>query len=276
MTQLRIGAPVGPLLLVLAAAQAVVAVLFFSRAPVVIDMWPLPATGEMSLNLIAALLAAASASTAWAVLWGEPASLVGIALDYIVIFVPLLAFALVLDPALGGGVSTLAFASFGGLLAGSWMLRWSWGREPIDPRPTPAIVRGAFVVFVVALVLVGGSLVAGVSGILPWSVSRELSTVAGIMFLGAASYFAYGVVRPRWTNAGGQLAGFLAYDLVLIVPLLTRPASIYSGWGVNMWAYLAVIIGSGLLAAWYLFVAPDTRLIRPRPAAPTTPVAPGP
>ena len=42
------------------------------------------------------------------------------------------------------------------------------------------------------------------------------------MFLGSATYFAYGIVRPRWTNAGGQLAGFLAYDLVLIVPFMTR------------------------------------------------------
>ena len=90
----------------------------------------------------------------------------------------------------------------------------------------------------------------------------ELSVVAGAIFLGAAAYFAYASVRPRWTNAGGQLAGFLAYDLVLIVPFLTRFRSVYSGWSLSLTVYIVVVIGSGILAAWYLFVAPDTRIIR--------------
>jgi hypothetical protein len=91
-----------------------------------------------------------------------------------------------------------------------------------------------------------------------------LSVVAGAIFLGAAAYFAYALARPRWTNAGGQLAGFLAYDLVLIVPFLTRFQNVYSGWSLSLTVYIVVVIGSGILAAWYLFVAPDTRIFRPR------------
>ena len=41
-----------------------------------------------------------------------------------------------------------------------------------------------------------------------------------IIFLGSAIYFAYGLQRPVWGNAKGQLLGFLAYDLVLIVPFV--------------------------------------------------------
>ncbi len=264
MARLRIGAPMGPVLLALAAVQAFAAVLLFIRAPVVMGLWPIPGTGEMTLILMASFFAAAAASTAWAVLWGEPGSLVGIALDYVVIFVPLSILAVALHPAKGGGSVAFIIATLGGIAAGGLMLWWSWRRPLRDPRPTPPVLRGAFVVFVAALLLVGGALVARVPAILPWSITPELSMVIGTMFLGAASYFAYGVVRPRWTNAGGQLAGFLAYDLVLIVPLVTRPGSVYSGWGINMWAYVAVIVGSGILAVWYLLLAPASRMFQPR------------
>jgi hypothetical protein len=91
------------------------------------------------------------------------------------------------------------------------------------------------------------------------------------MFLSAAAYFAYGLVERRWENAGGQLAGFLAYDVVLIVPFLTwitsgRP-SYYgtSGKGLrlNLLIYTLVVVLSGALAVYYLFIQPTTR-IRPR------------
>jgi len=79
-------------------------------------------------------------------------------------------------------------------------------------------------VFIVALLIVSGLLIARVPDILPWALTPELSTLIGCMFLGAAAYFAYGVAAPRWENAGGQLAGFLAYGVVLILPFLVRPA----------------------------------------------------
>ena len=265
MGRLRIGAPVGPLLLVLAGIQAVAALLFLLRAPAAVDLWPIPGTGEMTLILLASFFAASAASTTWAVLWGEPGSLVGIALDYVVIFVPLSVLALTLEPSSGGGSLPFMVATLGGAIVGIGMLWWSWRRPLRDAEPTPGVVRGAFGVFLVALLFAGLTLVARVPEIMPWALTPDLSLITGMMFLGSASYFAYGLARPRWTNAGGQLAGFLAYDLVLIVPLLTRSGSAYSGWGVNRWAYTAVIVGSGILAAWYLLLAPRTRMFRPRP-----------
>jgi hypothetical protein len=44
--------------------------------------------------------------------------------------------------------------------------------------------------------------------------------IYGWMCLGAAAYLGYVVLRPKWQNACGQLAGFLAYDLVLFVPFV--------------------------------------------------------
>jgi hypothetical protein len=190
--------------------------------------------------------------------------LVGIALDYVVIFLPLSLYAFTLDPSRGGGPSTFALVTLGGVGMGVWMLWWSWRRPLRDPRPTPTIVRAAFLVFVIALVLTGLALMVRAPNVLPWTLTPELSVVAGAIFLGAAAYFAYASVRPRWTNAGGQLAGFLAYDLVLIVPFLTRFRTVYSGWSLSLTIYIAVVIGSGILAGWYLLVAPDTRIIRTR------------
>ncbi len=70
--RLRIGWPVGPLMLVVAALQAGFAVLFFIRSPIATGIWPLPETGEMSMIFLASIFAAAAASTAWSVLWRLP------------------------------------------------------------------------------------------------------------------------------------------------------------------------------------------------------------
>ena len=44
----------------------------------------------------------------------------------------------------------------------------------------------------------------------------------------------------------------------------TRLPGISSEWLPSMVGYLTVLVSSGLLAAWYLFVAPATRITRPR------------
>jgi hypothetical protein len=95
--------------------------------------------------------------------------------------------------------------------------------------------------------------------VLPWPVTPALSTLIGFMFLGAAAYFAYGVAVPRWENAGGQLAGFLAYDIVLIVPFLVRLPTVDASVLPNLIVYTAVVTYSGLLAIYFLVLHPATR-----------------
>jgi hypothetical protein len=260
-----IGRPVGPLLLLVAAGQAIVALLLFVRAPIATAMWPIPNTGEMTFIFAASILAAAAASMAWAVVFGEPGSLVGIALDYLVITGVLAVYVLSLDTDRGGGPSMFVAAMLASTAFGGWMLWWSW-RQPLrGALATPRPVVAAFAVFVLALALAGVALVLQVPNVMPWPLTPELSVVSGSMFLGAAGYFGYGIARPRWSNAGGQLAGFLAYDLVLIVPFVTRFGQIYGGSTVSLGVYTAIVVGSGVLAGWYLFVAPETRVIRARP-----------
>ena len=85
-------------------------------------------------------------------------------------------------------------------------------------------------------------------------------TIDSWMFLGAAMYFAYALLRPSWVNAAGQLAGFLAYDVVLIVPFLVRLPNSQPDQRLGLGIYTAVVIYSGLLAVYFLFIHRSTRV----------------
>jgi hypothetical protein len=68
------------------------------------------------------------------------------------------------------------------------------------------------------------------------------------------------LVRPGWGNAGGLLASFLAYDVVLIVPLVQKLPTVVPELRLNLILYIAVLIYSGGLAIYYLFVNKGTRV----------------
>ncbi len=146
-----------------------------------------------------------------------------------------------------------------GAAFGLWLFWWG-GRRPLDRSiPMPRPVRWSFVLFVAALIFVSVRLFLRIPTI-PWPLTPELSIVVGCMFLGAAAYFVYGLWRPSWANAGGQLAGFLAYDLVLMVPFLRALPNVAAEFRVGLIVYLIVVIYSGLLAIYYLFIHRPTRL----------------
>lgn len=249
-------------MLPLAALAGVIAAVLILAPSVAEPFWPLPGTSDQAFIFLGSILAAAAASTAWAAWQGEDVSFGGIGLDTAVIFWPLAIWLLLLDPTKGGGPSLLAVGALGTGLFGTW-LAWRTVRAPMtDPRPTPRLVLIAFVVFVGVLFVAALTLIGGRPNTLPWPATREVATMTGLIFLGAASYFLFGLARRGWSNAGGQLAGFLAYDLVLIPPLVMRAGKIPGYWRESLWLYLAVLIGSGAIAAWYLFLDPRTRLRR--------------
>ncbi len=133
-------------------------------------------------------------------------------------------------------------------------------RIPIaDPRPMPTPVRIAFAIFAVTLIIVGSSLVLKTPNILPWQLSVEGSVVYGWIFLGAATYFTLAVFDPSWHNAAGQLLGFLAYDIVLIVPFIQHFSDVIPELRLNLIVYTLVVVSSALLAIYYLFIHPSTR-----------------
>jgi hypothetical protein len=256
-------------LLVLAAFQGVVAVLFAAGLLTETPFWPFPGTTPLSAFLLSSLAAAASASTAWCALAGRERALIGIGLDYLTIFIPFAVITALRLGDLGSNGGPFLVTCLGAIALGSWMVAWGRRFAWRDARPTPTVVRGAFAFFILALLVVSGLLFAGVPNVLPWQITPDLSLLFGFGFLGAAAYFGFGLLEPRWDNAVGQLVGFLAYDLVLIVPFVTRLPTVADEHRVGQLIYLAVVVGSGLLATWYLVVRRDTRIwvAAPAPAA---------
>jgi len=254
-----------------AGVQAVLAVGFVFELRWALEVWPF-GDGQLTHIFVGSIFAAAAASTIWCLLRDAPRALAGIGLDYLVILTPLAVYSLV--RAADGGVHDRArVAGFGiACLAGAGMglviaraaLRAPWR----DARPTPRPILWSFAVFVVLLLIVSSLLLARVS-VLPWPVTSDQSTAIGLMFLGAAAYFAFGLVQPCWENAGGQLAGFLAYDLMLIGPFLKRLPDVPAEFQLELVVYTLVVTYSGLLAAYYLFVARETRrAFEPPPVVP--------
>ena len=248
---------------IICAAMALAALLFILQVPWALALWPYTGRTQLSNIFIASIFLAAAGSGGWCLLTRSDRGLSGIALDSILIFTPFAIFSVavaVVDRNVSVGL--FAAVSAAGTLLAVWLLRWSLRHPWRDPRPTPRPVRVAFGLFVGALWVASTLLILQVPKVLPWPVTPQLSTLYGLMFLGASGYFLYGIVVPRWENAGGQLTGFLMYDLVLAVPLLrelTAPGknSLYDpGAGaspsLNLVIYAAVVIGSGLLALWYL------------------------
>ncbi len=250
-------------MIIIALMQLIFGLGFAFRLPLAISLWPFPYAGTMSHIFVGSIFSAAAAATLWCIWEREDGALSGIGLDYIAIFFPLGIFAF--QVAQGNpGQSLFGVASiFGGLLG--LVLFFHTLRIPITAHPRlPGLVRFSFIVFVIALVIVGGRMVLRAPNVVPWDLTPTGSVIYGWMFLGAAMYFAYTLLRPSWHNAGGQLAGFLAYDLVLILPFLQRLPTIEPQYWLSQVIYLIVVVYSGVLAAYYLFIKSATRLSRAR------------
>lgn len=248
-------------LFVICAIQSLFAVAFFAQWPLAVNLWPFPNTTPLTFIFVASIFAAAAASTLWATTTQNYGALVGIGLDYVMILLPVS----ILSFQLGAGSGDPRMTGYGvacavGALFGLGLVLWS-RRIPIDrTRPMPRFVRVSFGVFVVALLVVSGRLLLKTPNTIPWAITPELSVVIGAMFLGAALYFIYALVQPSWNNAAGQLAGFLAYDAVLIVPFLTRLPTVSPENQVGLIIYTGVVVYSGLLALYYLFIHQPTRM----------------
>lgn len=222
----------------------------------VVRVWPFLGYG-LTPVFLASILAAIAAPVIWIGLSGEFAALRGGAANLLVSGGGIAAYGLAQswgDPV--GRVQMFAVIHLGVAMVALLLLVVSQGAQWRDARPTPVLVRIAFGIFGLTLVAVGTALVLRYD-VFPWPLDDNSSVVYGIVFLGAAVYFAYGLWRPVWGNAKGQLVGFLAYDLVLIAPFVRLwPASPT----LSLAVYLAVIAASALVAIWYLALSAKYRL----------------
>jgi len=192
---------------------------FLAQVPWAADLWPWPAK-PLSYIFIASILAAIAVPVLWIALTGEAAAIRAGALDLTVMYGGMFVYVLTLigdprEPRLWTYALAFGLAAAGSAGAFLFARQIPWA----DPRPMPRPVRLSFGAFAMILIGAGVALLLQAS-IFPWRLGAETSVMFGLVFLGAATYFIYGALDPHWGNAVGQLAGFLAYDLVLLAPFL--------------------------------------------------------
>ena len=264
------------LLLLAGGVCALFTVGLFFQMPWATAVWPWP-DSRLSYVFLASIMAAIAAPNLWIGLSREYRAIVGGAINLAIMYGGM-AVAFVAWAQRDGAPLLFAYAAGSAVLAllivglGLVARRFPWH----DPRPMPTLVRVSFGVFAVALVVVCSQLLLGAPTIFPWPLRPESSVIFGCIFLGTTAYFAYGVAQPRWANACGPLLGFLVYDLILIGPFLAHFATVRPEHQLSLMIYVAVVLYSGGLAVYYLFVHRATRLWPPAAPRLAPPVAAAP
>jgi len=231
---------------------------FFFQAAWATPLWPWP-DGRLSYVFIASIAAAVMLPLLWLAFVSDWHAAVGGGLNLAVSFAGMTATLAVL--LLSGQRQLLIYLVAFALitlfyLAGSL---WAFMLPLRDTRPMPRLIRWSFGFFTVVLVITALALLFKAPAVFPWPLKPESSVMFGWVFLGAAVYFAYGAFQRRWHEARGQLLGFLAYDLVLIGLFLALFPSVAPGHLLSLIIYVLVIVYSGGLAVYYLFIDPRTR-----------------
>jgi hypothetical protein len=214
----------------------------------------------LSYVFIGSILAAIAVPILWIAVSGEMAAIRAGAIDLTVMYGGMCVYTVTLTGVRGEPrlwPYQLAF----GLAAAASVVAFLLAR-PVpwtDKRMMPPPVRISFGAFAVILIGVATGLMLHVD-IFPWKLGEESSVMFGLIFLGAATYFVYGVLDPHWGNAVGQLAGFLAYDLVLLAPFFQHFSTATGGALVSLIIYIAFLLYSGALGAYYLLASDATRI----------------
>lgn len=232
---------------------------FFLQVPWVVRLWPLE-SGRLSNIFLSSILAAIGAPILWIALSGETRAAAGGAINLALSSIGFAGMAFLLyfrDPR--PGLLLLGLFALALLVFCIGLIFFSARFMINDTRPTPGLVRFSFAAFSLMLLAVGAALVLGRPNILPWPVSPENSVFYGWIFLGAMCYFLYGLIFPVWGNARGQLLGFLAYDLILIGPFLLHFNAVRPEARTSLVVYTLILVYSGLVAVYFLFIHRATR-----------------
>jgi len=232
---------------------------FIFQLPLATSLWPWP-DGRLSYLFVGSILAAVSAAALWIGWTGEFGALPAGSLNVLVIAITTAVyfFQLALRENRPEMIPFGVMALVSVVASGAAFL---WSRQiPLkDSRSMPGLVRVSFGVFIASLIFAGGALVFRIP-VFPWALNPDSSVIFGCIFIGDAFYFLYSLLYPRWHNALGQLLSFLAYDLVLIVPFLLLFKTVKPEYMLNLIVYVAVLVYSGAIAVYFLFIDPKTRL----------------
>jgi hypothetical protein len=224
--------------------------------PLVTRYWPFPVYG-LTRVFLASIFAAIGAPVVWIGLSGELTALRGGALNIVVTAGGMAAYCLWRSWGASGG-ATQIFGLINMVVAIAAAILFVFSRRLVwsNDRSMPGLVRVSFLAFALVLAAAGVALLLNLD-VFPWPLDKDTAVIYGLFFLGSAVYFTIGLTRPLWGNAKGQLIGFIAYDLVLLVPFIQLWPKAPS---LSLAVYLAVLIYSFALCVWYLLLSPRWRL----------------
>ena len=238
----------------------VLALGFAYQVPLAIRVWPW-SVSPLTYLFIGSILAAVSVAMLW-IGWTEeygvlPAGTLNV---FVIALTTTIYFFSLIEKAGRQDFWPYAMAGIVSIIMSALTFLWSRRLPLKDSRPTPRFVLLSFGIFTIALILASGALLLR-QPIFPWTLTPESSIVFGCIFLGDAFYFMHALLYPRWHNAAGQLLSFLAYDLVLIFPFLRLFETIKPEFRLSLTVYVLVLLYSGLLAIYYLFINRGTRIL---------------
>jgi hypothetical protein len=239
---------------ILGSVSFILTIGIWLRMPLLTAILPPEDTFPLHIFL-ASITASIGASLLWIGVSGELGAVRGGAIDLAVFYVGLTLFQFRSAQHTLAGVLLCIIAVIVSL---GFFLRFR--RFPTeDNRLMPLPVRISFGIFFMVLLLVGSVILFQVPDVFPWTLNPMSSAIVGCFFLGSSCYFLYGLIYHRWHNASGQLWSFLAYDIVLIVPLLLHFATATSAQLPSLIVNTIFLVSSAALALYYLLIKKETR-----------------
>jgi hypothetical protein len=240
-----------------AAVVAALAIGYLLQWPIATATWPFPVT-PLTYTFLAAYAMGLVAALTWVAVTGELAGLAGIGYTVGVAYGVM---TLVLVGMLNAGrdvvvnlAAAVVLCVVGGLVAAYGVMQRARDERP-TPRPLPAV----YLVVAVLLLTLGLPLLLRWPDVMPWDLDPDSGALIGALFTGSAAYFVFGALRRGWANAAGPLAALLAYDLVLIVPLIQHVPVARPEHMTVLPLYIAVLASSGLLGTWMFAIDRRTR-----------------
>ncbi len=155
----------------------------------------------------------------------------------------------------GYGDNMLPHAIVLGLIAvGSAYAFYASQRSELAPAArAPPLVRVTLLILAFGLALVGYGLLAGWQGMLPWRVDAPTATLVGWLFIGFAADYVMTAQQGNRSACETLLFGLIAYNSVLILPLLHGMAIASPDELASLNANIIGIVTTSLFSGYFLW-----------------------
>ena len=237
--------------LILIVAGLVYAILtygYVTRADWAIALWPWE-DGRLSYLFVGSVLSAFAVGALWAGASGRVGAARGSLAGLVLIYGSTGIYLAAISPTAGTTVHAAVALSTAFAAAALW---WVLRRAPEEARNLPAYVTASCWIFSLALAGAGTALVLRVGTVFPWPLSDQSATIFGLTFLGLATIYADAAARRRIGAGIVVMAGFLAYDLILLPPFLLLFETIAPERLTSLTVYVVVLIYSAVVALVFL------------------------